>query len=136
MRYAPLTVLGVCLLMATVGGCSSSSGAAGRPQTVSLHQQDSGRRVVVTDHSLLTVQLDSTYWHFSRPAAAMLHLVGVTVHRGTGGVPGSGNGTVTARYRATGSGQAVITAARSSCGEALGCSPSQSSYRVTVVVRG
>jgi hypothetical protein len=37
-------------------------------------------------------------------------------------------------YAATASGTAVVTAHRSTCGEAMLCTPNQSGFRVTVVV--
>jgi hypothetical protein len=41
---------------------------------------------------------------------------------------------VTVTYQAVGGGQATISAARTSCGEALRCTGNQGSYSVLVVV--
>jgi hypothetical protein len=125
--------------LAALSACASSGGqpAGGHPSTVSLRQADQGRRITVTTSSTVIVRLDNTYWQFHAPAASgVLRFLGVSVHRGSGGVPGSGTGTVVARYRAVGTGQAVVSASRRVCGEAMACSPSQRSYRVKVVVHG
>jgi hypothetical protein len=125
--------------LVALSACASSGGqpAGGHPSTVSLRQADQGRRITVTTSSTVIVRLDNTYWQFHAPAASgVLRFLGVSVHRGSGGVPGSGTGTVVARYRAVGTGQAVVSASRRVCGEAMACSPSQRSYRVKVVVHG
>ena len=53
-----------------------------------------------------------------------------------GCVPGGGCGTVTATYGAVHAGRVTVTANRTSCGEALRCSPEQGSFTVAVVVSG
>jgi hypothetical protein len=51
-----------------------------------------------------------------------------------GCVPGQGCGTVTASFVAVARGLARVVAKRTTCGEALRCTGSAGSYRVTVVV--
>jgi len=52
----------------------------------------------------------------------------------SGCVPGGGCGTVTAVYRGTAPGQAQVTASRTSCGEAMGCTADKSHFVVYVIV--
>jgi hypothetical protein len=137
VRRFVLVLAGALILAPGLVACASSGGkpAGGHPSTVSLVQADQGRHVSVTKNSTVVVRLNSTYWQFQPPTATgVLHLLGMNVHRDAGGVPGSGRGTVVARYRATSAGQAVVSATRRVCGEALACSASQRSFRVTVVV--
>jgi hypothetical protein len=112
--------------------------AAPAPTTVSLSDQDSGRTVEVANGGTVTVVLHSTYWSFDPPSNGSVLQVSSapTVAPAPPGqcVPGAGCGTVTVRYRAVGHGSAVIAANRTSCGEAMRCSPAQGTYRVTVVV--
>jgi hypothetical protein len=129
---------GALVLALALVACASSGGkpAGGQPSTVSVRQSDQGRRVSVTKNSTVVVRLDSTYWQIQPPSSGVLHLISTSVHRDAGGVPGSGHGTVIARYRAAAAGQAVVSATRRVCGEAMACAPAQRSFRVTVVVHG
>jgi len=89
----------------------------------------------------LVVRLSSTYWTVSPPASnAVLRAEGPAIVATPSAatshcVPGSGCGTVTAVFVARTPGRAVVTAQRTSCGEALRCTDQQGSYRLTVVVR-
>jgi len=104
---------------------------------VHLSVTDAGRTVTVASGQRLVVGLDSTYWTF-RPVTpgGVLRAVGSprVVPRLDHCVPGQGCGTVTAEFQATGSGTATIEATRTTCGEALRCSPGQGDYRVQVRV--
>lgn len=132
------TMMLCCAVLALgVAACASSGGnrAGGHPSTVSLRQADEGRRVSVAKNSTVVVRLDSTYWRIQPPSSSgVLHLVSTNVHRDSGGVPGSGRGTVIARYRAASAGEAVVSATRTVCGEAMACSPTQRRFHVTVIV--
>ena len=84
-------------------------------------------------------QAGSTGWTFAPLRSGVLKPSGAAeVKRSTGGpgcgVPGAGCGTVTLTAIAGAPGTAVITARRSSCGEAMRCSPGQDGFRLTVVV--
>jgi hypothetical protein len=85
----------------------------------------------------LEVRLSSTYWVFgSSSNNAVLRSAGpqVASPQPSGCVPGGGCGVVTATFEAITAGQADVTAARTSCGEALRCTAEQSKYRLTVSV--
>jgi len=88
----------------------------------------------IGDH--VRVILESTYWTFGPVSnSAILGKLG-PAHVATrhGCVPGQGCGTVTVLFKAVGLGTATITATRSSCGEAMGCTVESATYRVTVRV--
>src|SRR5207302_4854531 len=110
------------------------------PSSRDVSEADNGSTVSLRTGGTLRVVLHSTYWQFD-PASDP------TVLRSTGDptsspdppgscVPGGGCGTVTATFQALRAGRAVVTAHRTSCGEALRCTGRQGSYTVTVVVSG
>ncbi|HZQ84507.1 MAG TPA: hypothetical protein VFA83_06705 [Acidimicrobiales bacterium] len=87
----------------------------------------------------LDVVLHNTYWRFG-PAAApsVLSAQGdQQFHPGGPGcpsIPGTGCGTTNEVFKALAPGTAVVTADRTTCGEALRCTPDQSHYELTVKV--
>lgn len=140
------------LTCAAVSGCASSAGGAaggagggagggtassGSPAggTIHLGAADDGRSITVPAGVTVVLTLDNTYWHISPVSSPALQPGNVAVHPGKSRIPGTGSGSVVATYRAVTAGRAVVTANRATCGEALRCSPAQSRYRVTVVVR-
>jgi hypothetical protein len=88
----------------------------------------------------LELVLGSTYWTVrgsSLPAVLKQdgpsHLM--TRPPGCGTIPGIGCVPIRTDFSAVGAGTAVITASRTSCGEAMRCMPSQQHFTLTVVVR-
>ena len=135
----------VCMLVALVAlvalaGCATRSAAVGAG-VVTVGQSDNGHTVRVSRGTTIDVVLHSTYWNFTpqagsgalRPDRAPSV---VASPPGSGCVAGQGCGTVTARFTAVGDGTARIRATRTSCGEALKCSPAQGAFAVTIVVGG
>jgi len=108
----------------SVGGVHTVTDAA-NGSTVSLHVGDE-----------LRVVLRSTYWDFGPlPAGGVLTLAAQpTLSVDPSCVPGGGCGSQSAVYRAGQPGRVVLTASRTSCGEALACSPAASRFSLTVVV--
>jgi hypothetical protein len=111
-----------------------------RHHAVTASEADNGRTFTVRSGSRVTLTLHSTYWSIlGSSAPAVLHQVGGTSTRpakpGTC-VPGQGCGTVSASFIAVSRGDAVLTASRTTCGEALRCTPGQGYYSVHVVVAG
>jgi hypothetical protein len=96
---------------------------------------DKGRTVAVRKGETISVTLGSTYWQFDPSSdPAVLRAIGEPVYvRGKCAV-GEGCGTVTQAFQALNTGTAVISARRTSCGEALACQPDQKSYTLTVTV--
>jgi hypothetical protein len=108
------------------------------PKTVSLDDASDGSTVTLRPGDHLDVLLHSTYWTFNRPSdRAVLSADGKPVY-GPGEscppYPGSGCGTVSVRYTARRAGSAVVSADRSSCGEAVRCTPDALHWAVKVKV--
>jgi hypothetical protein len=134
-----IVIAWLCAVGIVAAGCSSGGGqpaTAPSPSRVAVGQADNGRQITVPVHSTVVVRLTSTYWRFAgTDGPTTLRRVRVETHPGSGGVPGAGRGTMVAVYRAVSGGKAVVTATRTSCGEALRCAPAQSRFRLAVVVR-
>jgi hypothetical protein len=109
-------------------------------RTVQVDETNNGQTVTLRPGDHLTVVLHSTYWTFDHPSdPAVVSADGDPVYAGggpkCGGPPGSGCGTVTAHYTAGHGGSAVVSAGRSTCGEALRCTPAQSRWAIKVNVK-
>jgi len=114
---------------------STRPAAGGR--VVTLTDKDKGTSVTVHVGDSIDVVLGSTYWTFlALSDTTVLRSDGSpdVVPQKTGCVPGQGCGTVTAVFTAVGAGAATIAATRTSCGEAMGCTPSNGRYEVNVSV--
>lgn len=122
---------------ASAGGTGSQSASSGAPGggTIRLVAADNGRTVTVSAGARIVLTLDNTYWHLAPVSSSALQAGKVAVRPTASGIPGSGRGAVVATYRAVAAGRAVVAANRTTCGEAMACSPDRSRYRVTVVVR-
>ena len=110
------------------------------PSVANVLEGDNGRTVAVSVGSEVALDLKSTYWQVAGSSdPAVLALVsGPTVSAAAMGtcVPGGGCGTVVATFRALAPGRAVITASRTTCGEAMRCTGADGAYEVTIVVGG
>jgi hypothetical protein len=100
--------------------------------------RDDGHTVTLRLGQRLRVVLSSTYWEFrgsSHPS--VLHLVGrpQVNPQPSGCVAGAGCGTATAIYVAAAAGRSTVTATRTSCGEAMGCTAASGRFSLAVVVR-
>ncbi len=98
---------------------------------------DKGRTVRVPRGTAVVLRLDSTYWGIapsSNPqvVAGTTPVVKTDPRRMT--PPGTGAGTVIEQFRTLATGTARLSAVRTSCGEALRCSPAQGAFAVTIVV--
>lgn len=116
-------------------GASSSS-------VLILNESSSGRAVTVSPGQHVTLVLHTTYWSVAPLRAPKpLTQVGSAVTAGrlpsakAGCVAGQGCGTVTVHYVGSAPGVVHLHASRSTCGEALRCSASQSHWTVTIRVR-
>jgi hypothetical protein len=103
---------------------------------ITITDSDKGAKVTIRQGARLTVRLGSTYWTIqggSNPT--VLQQQGHTTYTPAPGCPpGAGCGTADASFLGLAPGQAQVTASRTSCGEALACSPAAGSYQVTVIV--
>ncbi len=105
--------------------------------TVKIDESANGSTVQLTRGDHLQVTLHSTYWQFNGPSDQAVIAADGGPRTGPGTncptYPGSGCGTVTQTFTAEKAGAAKVTATRTTCGEALACSPPQH-WSVTVHV--
>ena len=133
---------GVALAVVVLAGCGTpppGRQAAPPAAAVQVDESANGARRTVAPGGTITVVLHSTYWRLADPSApGVVAVASAPVVAGAppghGCVPGAGCGTVTATYVARTPGRATVSAHRSSCGEAMACTPAQSSWSLTVVV--
>ena len=110
-------------------GITSSGGV------VTATNAANGKSLALRVGDRLKVTLNSTYWKFGpAPGHVVNHAAGPQVAPDPSCVPGGGCGTVTESFVAVGVGTAHITASRTSCGEAMACTPAQAAFSVTVIV--
>lgn len=131
-------LLGAWLLAAcgaAPGGAVPRPSEPGRPLQVA-GDSDNGRTFQLHVGDRLEVRLGSTYWTVkgsSNPGVLVAEGPMVVSPSPSGCVPGGGCGTVAVTFDVVGAGTADVTASRTSCGEAMGCTGSEGSYRITVV---
>jgi hypothetical protein len=106
-----------------------------------ISDQDNGHSVSLRAGQRLELQLASTYWQVngSSDSNVLRLTAGTSVSVSPqikGCVPGEGCGTVTALFDAVAPGRAVVSAKRTTCGEAMSCTGSLGFYSVTVLVTG
>ena len=126
-----------CTLFLALACIAWSSAPATAASIVRATDHDNGQTITLRRSQRLLVVLASTYWQLQRSSNhRVLRLVdGPEVRPTMGCVPGAGCGTATATYLAAAAGHATVTATRTSCGEALRCTPAQSRFTLNVVVR-
>jgi hypothetical protein len=128
-------VLALATGAASLAAVTSAAGATVRTVTESAN----GHVITVTPGSMVRVVLHNTYWTIASPHGGLLREVGPPVVAGSppgtpGCVVGAGCGTVTALFRALAPGQLRLSASRTSCGEALACTPAQGRWSIVVRV--
>jgi hypothetical protein len=145
-RFAAVALVVAGVL--SIAGCASAPAdtsahlatatttTAPAPATMLVAERANHTTVRLRTGQVVQVSLHSLYW--SDPVSAP---AGVLVQDGpVSRVPdhrcpmGGGCGTLTVRLHAAGPGTTQIGARRNSCGEAMGCTPEQSSFTVTVIV--
>jgi hypothetical protein len=138
-----LAVLAMTSALLAVAGCASSPGSAGSRPTgpahpavvLDEHANQSTVRVVLGNR--VELLLHSSYWtNFGSSRSAVVRADGPVRIMPTTlkCVPGGGCNPVQATFTAVTVGTAVLSASRTSCGEALRCGPANSHYHVTIVV--
>jgi hypothetical protein len=124
----------------TAAGCGVAASAAGGPAVIVINDHANGGTVLAGRGDRVELILSSSYWDVAGsssprvlrqdgPAALMPRPSNCPTIPGLGCIP------VRAYFTAVADGRAVITASRSSCGEAMPCMPDQTRFKVTVVVR-
>jgi hypothetical protein len=136
-RKASIAILVLLGTAACANGASRPTVARSSTPVVRASELQNNKTVALRKGQRLQVVLHSTYWQFqgSTDRTVLVRTGPARVRpRLSGCVPGGGCGTVTAVYLATGSGTADVTAGRTTCGEALGCTPAASRYTLHVRV--
>ena len=112
--------------------CAPPAGHTGK-----VDESANGSTVTVAPGDHVEVTLHSTYWQFNPSSDALVLAADGGPQTGPGTncprFPGSGCGTVTQKYTALKAGTATVTATRTTCGEAMACSPVQH-FKLTVHV--
>lgn len=138
LRMLQAIIIGA-VAMLTIAG--APLGASTGSRSVTLNEASNHRTVAVDRGTRVTVTLHSTYWSLTpvRSPLILAPVGAITVTGagpGTAGcVPGQGCGTVIAHFVARHAGFVRLHASRTSCGEALSCTPAQSAWTVVVHVR-
>jgi len=138
MRSLRVAVVGLLLLGAAACANGMSFTATRTEPIVRITERQDKGTVRLRRGQQLRVVLHSTYWQFQKapnPSVLRLERAPKVRPRLSGCVPGGGCGTVTATYLAAARGSSTVSAERSSCGEAMGCTPDAGRYTVRVVVR-
>lgn len=110
-------------------------GSAGHTTVVSEHSN--GKTVHVAVGDKIELLLHSTYWNIApSPHPSVLSASGgqKTLKSASACPPGVGCNPVAVTFTAAAPGTVMLTASRTSCGEAMMCGPGQRHYQVTVVV--
>ena len=129
----------------TSAGCGTaapraSGPAASGPTVIVVRGDANGKVVSARAGDRIELILSSSYWHVTGSSAPrVLRQDGppVLLPRPSHcpDIPGLGCVPVRADFTALTDGKAVITASRSTCGEALRCNPDQTRFKVMVAVR-
>ncbi|MGF1431571.1 hypothetical protein [Kitasatospora sp. LaBMicrA B282] len=146
-RPLPLLPLAVTGLLLGLTACGSTAQVnpggpmvpgGSPPAAVTLDLSDHADHATVrtTVGATVRVTLHSTYWSAASSSApdVLAPSGSPTSVPSPGCVPGAGCGTVSTAFTARAAGTAVLTATRTTCGEALACAPDQRTYTVTVTV--
>lgn len=120
----------------TPTGSGPSDPACAIPKMVGDHANGTTVRLCVGQ--TLRLSLHSTYWgNIAGSPETVAKEVGSTIvvsPAPMGCLPGAGCGTLVTQFRGLAPGTATVSAHRTSCGEALLCTPDRRSFSLTVVV--
>jgi hypothetical protein len=123
----------------TPAATASASPVSVAPQvSLVLDEQSDNKTVQVHVGARVELLLHSSYWmiHGSSQPSVLQQDGPTTALPGRKCVPGGGCNPVMTLFTALRAGNAVVTASRTSCGEAEACSASQGTFAVTVTVAG
>jgi hypothetical protein len=139
-RRAAGLAMAAAVAALAAAGCGVTASAAGGPAVIVIHGDANGSTVQAGAGDRVELILSSSYWDVagsSSPTVLRQDGPAVLMSRPSScpDIPGLGCTPVRANFTALADGRAVITASRSSCGEALRCRPDQMRFTVTVVVR-
>jgi hypothetical protein len=134
---APSTIVTPSAAVPTPAASVAASPSTG-PESTELTEDNRGETVAVKVGATVRVVLHSTYWSpaTSSAPAIVAPTAAPTVSPAPPGtcLPGIGCGTVTSTFVASAPGDAVLTASRTVCGEALNCKPADRLWTVDLRV--
>ena len=127
-------LIGAALMSALLTGTAN----AGPPSSINVDERANGHTITLHQGQSLHVVLYSTYWTIdgghNRSVRVKSDQQYFSDTHSPGCRPGQGCGQVNRNFVAVTPGLATVTASRTTCGEALRCSPDKSSWKVTVRV--
>jgi hypothetical protein len=139
-RHRLMTVAVTVSVVSTVTTAGCGTAASPGPGVIVVRADANGKAVSARAGDRIELILSSSYWHVTGISApSVLRQDGPPVllprPRSCPDIPGLGCTPVRADFTAVTDGKAVITASRSTCGEALRCQPDQTRFTVIVAVR-
>jgi hypothetical protein len=141
-RLSAITAAAAAAVMAA--GCGSAPAAPparSGPPVIVIRDNANGTMVPVAAGDQVELILSSSYWNVagsSAPRVLRQDGPATPMPRPSScpaNIPGLGCIPIQTKFTALADGRAVIKASRTSCGEALRCSPDRTRFTVTVVVR-
>ena len=136
-KYRKTQVVVISLLLTTLISNTSSASNV-------ITERSNHKVVIIKVNEYFSVQLHSTYWTFDKLTGQNIKQIAAPVviptapgsnAPGNCQIAGMGCGTLTWKLKAVAKGSTTVSASRTSCGEALRCTPEQSTYSVKIVVR-
>ena len=139
-RLAAAAALASAVSITMTAGCGTGAFRSGGPTVIVVRDDANGTAVSARAGDRIKLILSSSYWDVAGSSAPrVLRQDGPPVLLSRPShcpdIPGLGCTPVRVDFTALTAGQAVITASRSACGEALRCKPDQTRFIVNVVVR-
>jgi hypothetical protein len=139
-RLMALVVAVFAVSIMASAGCGTAASHASGPTVIVVRDNANGKAVSARAGDRIELILSSSYWHVTGSSApSVLRQDGppALLPRPSScpDIAGLGCTPVRADFTALTNGRAVITASRSTCGEALRCRPDQTRFTVNVVVR-
>ena len=128
------------VIITMTAGCGTAAPHSGAPTVLVVRDDANGTVVSASAGDRIRLILSSSYWDVAGSSAPrVLRQDGPPVLLSRPGncpdIPGLGCAPVQTDFTALTDGKAVITARRSACGEALRCSPDQTRFTVSIVIR-
>lgn len=128
-----------CATAASSGTSSGNGTVAHSPTVIVVRDNANGKAVSASAGDRIELILSSSYWHVAGSSApSVLRQDGqpVPLSRPSSCPNVAGLGCIPVRtdFTALSNGKAVITAGRTSCGEALRCKPDQAQFTVVIDV--
>ena len=120
-----------------VGCTTATHRPARRAAPATADESSDGGTITLRPGQRLLVTLHSTSWKLATPTSTVVRLSGTPKAKPGAdcpSIPGTGCGTLTAKYVARRAGTSVLAAHRDSCGEALRCVGTAGDWRVTLAV--